>query len=155
MKSFVTSQFSYCPLINAIHERALRITYKDSSSTFQELLNKDKSVTIHHRNLQVLATEMFKVKNQMAPDILDDIFINRKQSYNLRNNSSFSIRRVHSVYHGTESLSFLGPKIWELVPDDLKESESFEIFKRKIKGWIPTKCPCRLCRVYIQNVGFI
>ena len=167
MKSFITSQFSYCPLIwmfhsralngkiNAIHERALRITYKDNSSTFQELLSKDKSVSIHHRNLQVLATEMYKVKNQMAPDILDDIFVNRTLSYNLRNNSSFSIRQVHSVYHGTESLSFLGPKIWELVPEDIKNSESYEIFKRKVKSWVPTKCPCRLCRIYIQNVGFI
>ena len=72
MKYFVTSQFSYCPLIwmfhsrrlnnkiNSIHERALRITYQDNTSTFQEVLNKDKSVSMHHRNLQVLATEMFK-----------------------------------------------------------------------------------------------
>ena len=63
MKSFVTSQFSYCPLIwmfhsrrlnnkiNSIHERALKITYQDNTSTFQELLNKDNSVSIHHRNM--------------------------------------------------------------------------------------------------------
>jgi len=167
MKSFITSQFSYCPLIwmfhsralnhkiNSIHERALRITYKDNLSTFQELLNKDNSVTIHHRNLQVLASEMFKVKNKMSPEIINEIFQNRTTAYNLRANSSFSIRQVHSVYHGTESLSFLGPKIWELVPEDIKQSESFEIFKNKIKGWVPLNCPCRLCRVYIQNVGFI
>ena len=105
--------------------------------------------------MQVLATEMYKVKNQMAPEILNDIFQNRTSSYNLRNNSSFSIRQVHSVYHGTESLSFLGPKIWELVPEDIKQSESYEIFKRKIKSWIPLNCPCRLCRVYIQSIGFI
>ena len=72
MKSFVTSQFSYCPLIwmfhsrrlnnkiNSIHEGALRITYQDNVSTFQELLNKDNSVSIHHRKLQVLATECLK-----------------------------------------------------------------------------------------------
>ena len=68
MKSFVTSQFGYCPLIwmfhsrrlnskiNSIHERALRITYQDQISTFQELLNKDNSVSIYHRNFQALAT---------------------------------------------------------------------------------------------------
>ena len=61
MKSFVTSQFGYCPLIwmfhsrrlnnkiNSIHERALRITYQDHISTFQELLNKDNSVSIHQK----------------------------------------------------------------------------------------------------------
>ena len=167
MKSFITSQFGYCPLIwmfhsrtlnnkiNAIHERALRITFKDSTSTFEELLSKDNSVSIHHRNLQVLAIEMFKIKNKMAPELLNEIFQEKTASYNLRRNSNFFIRKVHSVYHGTESLSFLGPKIWELVPEGLKQSESLEIFKNKIKKWVPLRCPCRLCRIYLQNVGFI
>ena len=56
--------------INSIHERALRITYQDHISTFQELLNKDNSVSIHHRNLQTLATEMFKIHTGLSPDIL-------------------------------------------------------------------------------------
>ena len=72
MKSFVTSQFGYCPLIwmfhsrrlnnktSSIHERALKNTYQDHISTFQEVLNKDNSISTHHRNLQALATEMFK-----------------------------------------------------------------------------------------------
>ena len=159
MKSFITSQFGYCPLIwmfhsravnnkfNSIHERALRITYNDSKSTFEELLSKDNSVSIHLRNLQALATEMYRIKNDMAPELLNALFQNRTLPYNLRTNSSFSVRQVHSAYHGTESLSFLGPKIWELVPEDIKQSESLEIFKNKIKKWVPLKCPCRLCRI--------
>ena len=71
MKSFVTSKFSYCPLIwmcrsrrhnikiSSIHERAPRISYQDHSLTFQELLNIDNAISMHHRNLQVMATEMF------------------------------------------------------------------------------------------------
>ena len=73
MKSFVLSQFGYCPLmwmfhsrhlnnhINRLHERSLRIVYRDRNATFQTLLEMDNSVTIHHRNLQVLATEIYKV----------------------------------------------------------------------------------------------
>ena len=56
--------------INSIHERPLRITYNDSKSTFEELLNKDNFVSIHHRNLQVLPIEMFKIKNNMALEFL-------------------------------------------------------------------------------------
>ena len=71
MKAFIMSQFSYCPLvwmchsrtlnnkINKLHERALRLVYDDRQSTFEELLNIDKSVTNHHRNLQTLATEVY------------------------------------------------------------------------------------------------
>ena len=70
MRAFITSQFQYCPLIwmfhsrqlnqkiNKIQERALRITYKDTESTFSELLQKDCAVTIHTKNLQILMTEM-------------------------------------------------------------------------------------------------
>ena len=58
----------------------------------------------------------------MAPEILSDIFQIRTSSYNLRENSNFYSRPVHSVYNGTESLSFLGPKIWELTSEDIKKS---------------------------------
>ena len=86
MNAFITSHFSYCPLIwmfhsralnnriNNIHERALRLTYKDNQSSFKELLEKDHSVTVHHKNLQVLVTEIFIVKNDLAPDIMKDVF---------------------------------------------------------------------------------
>ena len=105
--------------------------------------------------MQVLLTELHKVKSNMAPEVLNEIFQNRTSSYNLRTNSSFAVRPVHSVYHGTESLSFLGSKIWKLVPEDAKQSESLEIFKKKIKQWVPLRCPCRLSHIYLQNIGFV
>ena len=72
MKTFVISQFNYCPLvwmfhsrklnhrINSIHERALRVTYQDYQSTFLQLLQKDNSVTIYQRNLQVLVQNVLR-----------------------------------------------------------------------------------------------
>ena len=134
MKSFITSQFIYCPLvwvfhsrklnneINAIHDRALRIAYCAKHSTFQQLLENDNSVLIHHRNLQVLATEMFKVNINLSRDLMNDIFKKRTNPYTLRRNDTFSIRQVNSIYQGTKSLLFLGPKIWELVSSENKQS---------------------------------
>ena len=71
MKAFICSQFGYCPLvwmfhsrkISSLHERALRVVYRDYKATFCELLSEDKSVTIHQRNLQLLGTEIFRTKN--------------------------------------------------------------------------------------------
>ena len=91
----------------------------------------------------------------MTPEGLSEIFQNRTSSYNLRKNSGFYVRKIYSVYQGTESLSFLGPKIWELVPEDIKQSASLAVFKSKIKHWVPLRCLCRLCRIYIQNICFI
>ena len=167
MKAYVAFQFWYCPLvwmfhskshnnkINSLHERALRITYGDRSSSFESLLKKDNSVSIHHRNIQALATEMFKVKNNIAPEIMKELFAPKMSSYDLRNNNSFKRRRVKSVWHSTESVSYLGPKVWDLVPNEIKESESLNAFKFKIKRWVPEGCPCRICKIYLGQVGFI
>ena len=87
MKAFVESQFSYCLLIwmfhsvglnnniNRIHERTLRITFRGKSSTFQELLDKDNSVTIYHRNIRALATEIHKDLHGYSPAILNKVFL--------------------------------------------------------------------------------
>ena len=121
MNSFFTSQFNYCPLtwichsrtmnnkINRLHERCLRIAHSDETSSFEKLLGKDGSVTIHTRNLQTFATEMFKVYKNLSPAIIADLFHVRQN--NLRHDSYFAIPNVKSVYHGTESLSNLGPRI--------------------------------------------
>ena len=109
MKAYIASQFGYCPLVwmlhsrsinnktNSLHERTLRITYGDRSSSFENLLKKDKSVSIHHRNIQALATEMFKVKNNIAPEIMKELFAQKMSPFNLSNNNSFRRRRVKSV----------------------------------------------------------
>ena len=122
MKAFIMSQFSYCPLvwmchsrtlnnkINKLHERALRLAYDDRHSTFEELLNIDKSVTIHHRNLQVLATELYKVHRGLAPELMNDIFKKRNVTYNFRKKLAFEARSIKSVYYGSETMSFSRPK---------------------------------------------
>ena len=59
--------------INRIHERALRLVYQDNSLSFAQLLEKDNSVIIHQINLQVLATEVFKLKNGLALEIMKEV----------------------------------------------------------------------------------
>ena len=98
---------------------------------------------------------MFKIFKNLSPDIVREIFQERSVPYNLRSDNNFASRHVNSVYHGTESLSFLGPKIWEQVPPELKALESLDMFKTQIKKWIPLNCPCRLCRTYLPQIGFI
>ena len=167
MKSFVISQFGYCPLvwmfhsrglnnrINKIHERALRSVYNDSNSTFNELLIKDNSVTIHHRNLQALATEIYKAINDLSAPILKSIFNVKTNSYNLRNGTTLSTKNIKTVKYGIETLSFRGPKLWAIVPDTIKDSNSLCEFKSKIKRWRPTSCDCKLCSDYVPNLGYI
>ena len=167
LKAFIHSQFGYCPLIwmfhnrtlnnkiNRIHERALRIVYRDKTSTFTELLQKDNGVTVDQTNLQTLATEICKVKMDLAPQLVKELFRPHTHSYNLRSTYEFKLENVKTVHYGTEYLSFLGHNIWELVPSEIKSSHSLEEFKKKFKSWIPDNCPYRICKSYLHHIGFI
>ena len=165
MRSFIESQFSYCPLIwmfcsrkmnrkiNHIHERALRLVYDDYMTPFEELLFKDKSVSIHHRNLQKVAIEMFKVKNELCPSFIGNMFcrINNRT----RSNAEFLRPIMNTVHKGELSLRSFGPIVWDnMLPQNLKEIKTIDDFKNGIKGWAPKNCVCRLCKDYIPNLGF-
>ena len=142
--------------INRLHERCLRIICNDKQSSFIKLLEKDNSVSIHQRNLQILAIEMFKVSNGLSPVLMNDIFkLRGEQTYNLGKLSQFYRAKVNSIYNSTESVSFLGPKIWDLVPNELKDIGNLSAFKKAIKKWSPEKFTCRLCKDYSRNVAFI
>ena len=146
MKAFIESQFNYCPLvwmfhnrsinnrINRIHERALRTAYKDYESSFDQLLKKDNSFTIHERNLQRLATEIYKTKNDLAPMFMKEVFTESANPRRLRNQSIFQTTNVKSVFKGTETISYRGPQTWSLVPENIKNATSLDKLKKEIKN---------------------
>ena len=92
------------------------------------MLEKDESESIHQRNLQIFATKIYKARNYLGPEIMKDIFYSVQKPYNLRNDSTQQRRRNRTVYFGTESISFLAPKIWEIVPCEIKNAKSLDNF---------------------------
>ena len=120
--------------INGLHKRALSLVYNDFSSSFSELLKKDKSVTKHHRNLQTLAYEVFKVKKKnMTPEILTEIFPQKETNCSFRNSTTLQGRNIKTAMYGSETISSLGPKIWDILPTDIKRVIYPTLFKKKIR----------------------
>ena len=98
--------------INRLHKRCLQIIYSDKQSSFETLLEKYGSVSVHNRNCLILASEMYTTKNDLTPLIVTEFFEQRnEQHYDLRKNFQFIIPPVRTVYHESESISSLGPKI--------------------------------------------
>ena len=92
----------------------------------------------------------------MSPAIMNGIFIEKADDgHKLRSNIDFCVPRVNSVFKGDDLLTHLGPLIWSIVPDHLKELSSLNSFKAEIKNWNPNNCPCRLCKDYIQGIGYV
>ena len=145
MKSFIEAQFGYCPLvwmfhgrvlnrkINHLHERSLRIVYKDSISSFHELLQKDHSFTIHLTNIQSLDIELYKIKENLSNEIMSSVFPPRLIKYNLRTQSEFFRNSVNSSKYGLNSIRFFVSKAWHIVPIEMKNLTNLEDFKNKIR----------------------
>ena len=134
MKDLIISEFGYCLLVsmfqsrklnsrvNKFHERTLRIVHQDYASLFTELLQKDNSTTLGNRNIQLLATELFKVKNWLLPPFRNEIFVEMaRHYYDLRKKTEFERNNVKTMYNRTVTVIFLGPKTWELYQTRLKK----------------------------------
>ena len=93
----------------------------------------------------------------MALEMLTKIFSQKESNYSLRNSTTLRGRSIKTAMYGSETISSLGPKIWDILPTELKRIVSPTLFKKKkkIREWAPKNCPRRLCKTYIQNIGFL
>ena len=167
MKTFIESQFSYCPLvwmfcsctmntkINHLHARALRLVYDDYTSTYEELLCKDKSMCFHHKNIHLVAIEVYKAKNNLSPSFMKEIFVTA-ETRETRAGDHLVAPHVKNVNTGERTLRNFGAIVWnDMLPKELKSCATLQSFKNSIKKWIPENCDCVLCRVNVKGVGRI
>ena len=132
----IKPQFSCCPLvwmfcfrqtnnmINKLHERALRRVLKDRVSDFQALLRKSNNISCHRRNIQMFMIELYKIKNEFAPLILNSMLNKKNITYNFRNLEEFQSERKRNVFNGLETLSYRAPQLWTLLPKEKRHNKS-------------------------------
>ena len=167
VKSFFNSQFQYCPLIwmfhgrqvnnkiNHLHERVLRMIYEDETSSLKELRERDSSLTVHENNVKLLMIEMYKITHNLTSNSIENLFAFSTHTNYLRSQSDYLLPQIRTEYFGKNSIRYLGPVIWNSLPIDLRRVNSLSTFKSLISTWKPLNCPCRLCKDYIVNLGFL
>ena len=142
-------------LINRFYERSLRTGYNDTSNTFQELLQHNRSASIHHKNIQTLTTAVYKVMNNICPPIMETFFCFRENRYNIRKFQEIRQQKARTIRYSLETALYRAPQLWSLVSADLKSLPNVNLFKSKIKHWECTECPCKLCKTYLKNIGYV
>ena len=155
LNSFVLSNFNYCPLvwhfysskslkkIEKIQERTLRILYNDSTSDYNQLLNKSSKASMEVKRLRKLALEIFKTLNNLNPEYMKEIFY---KTTNLTHRPfNIKVNQNNTTKYGNKSLRSLGPHIWNSLPKQIKEETNYNKFKNYIDKWFGAKCKCNLC----------
>ena len=154
--SFIEAKFKYCPItwmfcsrsynkkINRLQERAFRLVYNDYESSFDALLNKSKSLSIHRQNILKLMTEVYKSLNKPSPDnFFDSMFTSKRRQDPLQND--LLVPSLKTVSKGKDSAKYLGAVTWNSIPSHIRQQDSLEKFCNFIKKWKPD-CKCKLCK---------
>ena len=106
-------------------------------------------------NLQLLMVEIFNTKNNLNLTFMINIVTERDVQYNLRSKNHLQLPSVRIAKYGIENIQHIGHYLWASLPDDIKDSGTLINFKQKIETWKGSTCICRLCKILINEVGFL
>ena len=141
--------------INSIHEWCLRLIQQNSTSDFELFLGNSNEKPVHQKCIKLLMIEVYKYLNGLSPDIMSDIFKLRENTYNLRNFHIFESQNPRTKKFGLDSIAYRASQLWKNIPEEIRNSTSLPMFKKKIKKVPLISCSCNYCRKYIHQVGFI
>ena len=131
------------------HKRTLRLIYDTGDVTFEDLLETDKSRTIHEGNTYTLLVEIYKSADYVRLPIMGNFLDLKRNSYNLHGNYLLKLPDTSTYRYGTQVLCFKGRLLWNKIANRYKNLNSLEKFKFKIqkfkiKQWNPNIC--RICK---------
>ena len=157
-KSFVLSNFNYCPIVwhhcgvmnskklEKIQYRDLKFIFNDYSSTYDALLKKAKIPTLEVNRLRVMAIEVYKIYNKLCPSFVTKLLPTKTLRYNLRSGKTFSVCHKRTTKYGLNSFKHFGVTIWNDLPVHIRSATDLNIFKSLIKTWYGPVCKCAACR---------
>ena len=154
----MNSQFKYVPLIwmfankysidkiLKIYKRALQIVYEVYDETYENLLNRSDVISIHQKQLRYLAIEVYKSLTKLNPRFMWNFFERNYTSYNLRRRDLLLPLPAKSIRYGVNSLAFRQSQLSNNLPSQVKESQTLEEFRNRIKNLRSIHCACTVCR---------
>ena len=136
--AFIMSTFNFCPLVwhfcsksneklEIIHFRALKFIFQDFEASYDDLISRADTTTLHLSCLRGLAIESFKIIYGKSPVYLQNFTTMKKSNYNFRYTNLLDIPRVRSTKYGNNSFGFQAAKPWNDLPEKARKITSFDI----------------------------
>ena len=155
--SFIVSNFSYCPTVynqcltkdvkklEKLNSRALSFVYDNFTSSYKELLQKHNKASLHLMRAKVMIELVFKILNSEAPPIKSNFFKLKSTPYDLRANKILELPKYRTIKYGKNSYGYQGAKLWNLIPNTMKDISNFNEFKQALLAWNGPECNCSTC----------
>ena len=131
-----------------VYFRYSKGTYK---SSYEKLLDQAKLQSLHLGRLRSLATEIHNAVHGGAPPYVSSLFTERESEYSLRRNHSLILPPYNTISYGKQSIRYTGPKVWNSLPNNLRQTTPQKEFKNLISTWSGTNCTCSLCCISITS----
>ena len=128
-----------------LQERALRFLLNDKFSSYEQLLNKCKSTTLHLKRLKSICIEVFKSLNQLNPKFMNAMFEKKEISYDLRDSHILIQPPFKKITYGKNTFKYFGSHLWNLLPNDMKACTTLDNFKSMMDSWEGPNCQCNMC----------
>ena len=129
-----------------IHKRTLQIVYDVYDESYENLLSRSDDISIHQKQLRYLAIEVYKSLTMLNPGFMWNFFEINHIPYNLRQGDLLPLPPAKSTRYGVNSLAFQGSLLWKKLRPQVKESQTLEEFKNRIKTLRSIYCTCTVCR---------
>ena len=126
--------------------RALKFVFQDFNSSYEDLILKAGSTTLHLSRLRTLVTETLQVAYGLFPTYLQESVCFKDSSYNFMYTDLLEIPRTKSTRYGTNSFRYQAAILWNSLPEEARKITSFNHFKQLIKTWNSASCKCSLCK---------
>ena len=132
-----------------IQERSIRFIYNDYTTAYHQLLSTHSLVTLYTKRLRAICCEIYKTKNNLNPNYINDILESRPSQYPSRKPHDLYVPSANQKGFGLNSFRVEGPKIWNTLPDEVKSAGSLIEFKSKLK-----KIDLPVCRCNGNCIGY-
>ena len=137
-----------CIIAGKCIDKLIKFTKELYALSFVDLLKKSGKVN-NDRNLQYLAVEIYKALHTPPSCLMSEIFRTKTSNYNFRNNAVLVKNHSTTTSYGVKCISHLASTIWDLIPKEIRDCDSINLFKTKIKTCTPQICPYYNCKTYI------
>jgi hypothetical protein len=155
--AFVKSNFVYANIvwhfcskrcvykIEKLQKRAIRIVFNEYDSTYTQLREKMKCQTLYLSRIHAIVMEVFKCVTKRNTQFMNEMFTLADHGHDTRSGRMAIQPMVNTVYHGLNSFSYEGAKLWNSLPSDIKKCDNLQEFKMAVKNWTGPRCECGTC----------